>query len=73
MERMGVRLLEGDAGPAERFLGRPGHGQGQIEDADHGGALRAAEMGVAAANHVGGDAALAIGRPGQRHQAPAAR
>ena len=65
---MGVGLLEGDAGPAERFLARPGHGQGQIEDADHGGSLRAAEVGVAAADHVGGDAALAIGRPGQRDQ-----
>ena len=68
VHRVGVRFLEGDAGPAERFLGRAGHGQRQVEDADHGRALRAAEMGVAAADHVGGDAALAIGRPGQRNQ-----
>ena len=65
---MDVRFLEGDAGGEKRFLGLAGHGERQVEDADDGRALRAAEMGVAAANHVGGDPPLPIGRAGQRHQ-----
>ena len=68
MVRVDVRFLERDAGLAKRFLGLAGHGQRQIEDADDGRALRTTEMGGSATDDVGGHAALAVCRAGQRNQ-----
>ena len=59
---------KGDAGLVQRFLGGAGHGERQVEDADDGRPLRAAVVGVVPADHVGGHAALPIGRTGQRDQ-----
>ena len=68
MEGVGVRLFKRDIGFPQRFLRRTGHGQGQIKEADNGRSLRAAEMDIAAANCVSGDAALPIGWAGQGDQ-----
>ncbi len=51
------------------FIGANPGGRG-VEQADDRSALRATEAGLAPGNHVGSDASLTIGWPGQRDQAP---
>ena len=60
------------AEPLERFLADAGPGGGAAKQADDRGALGAAVTGIASGDHVGGDAALPVRRPGQRNQAPLA-
>ena len=57
------------AAALERLLVDAGPGHGAAEGAEDRGALRAAEVRVAAGDDVGGDAALPVGRTGERHQA----
>ena len=59
-----VRVAE----PAERLLADAGPGGRAAEQPDDRRALGAAEAGVAPGDHVGRDAALPVGRPGQRDE-----
>ena len=66
--RVEVDLLEvGDAGAPEPLLARAGRGDGQAEDADDRRRLHAAEARRAPGDRLGGDAALPVRRPGERH------
>ena len=56
----------------EDLLADAGLGDHALEDLADRGALRAAETGVAPGDHFGRDAALAVGRPGQRDERPLA-
>ena len=53
---------------SKELLAGAGLGDRTLEDLADRGALRAAETGVAPGNHIGRDAALPVGRPGQRDQ-----
>ncbi len=64
VEVYGIKWQAG--GPGGAFV-EAGGGNGKIKQLEHGGALRAAVTLVRPAEVVCGQAALLIGRPGQRH------
>ncbi len=71
--RVGVRvevdlLVVGVAEPLKSLLADAGPGRCGSEKPNNGGALGAAEMRLAPADHIGRNASLSIGRPGQRHE-----
>ena len=70
--RMDVDLLVRQARAPQGLLGQARHADGQVEDLADGRALAAAVDAGAAEDVVGGDAALAVGRPGQRNDRPPA-
>ena len=75
--RMGVRvevdlLVIRVAEPDEHLLADAGPGGRGPEQPDDRAALGAAVTGVAAGDHIGRDAALPVGRPGQRDERPLA-
>ena len=72
--RVDVDLLVAPPDPLQRpSRSGPGHADGEVEDLADGRALRLVVDAVAAEGVVGGDAALAVGRAGQRNQSTRCR
>ena len=64
---MNVDLAIGPLGSAQDLFGSPGHRRRPVENPHDGRALRSPVAGSPPEDVVGGDAALAVRRAGQRH------